>query len=44
VCATAGVPLIAENAKVAIANPRTRCMMTPFMLPALLRGKLKNQH
>jgi hypothetical protein len=43
-CAIAGDPLSDESAKVAITNPITRCIITPFMLPAGLRGKLKNQH
>jgi hypothetical protein len=41
---TDGVPLSEENAIVATAYPMTRCMITPFIVPAWLRGKLKNQH
>jgi hypothetical protein len=41
---TSGAPLNDEKANVAIANPRTRCIITPFIVPASLRGKLKNQH
>jgi hypothetical protein len=43
-CAIAGVPLSVDSAKDAITNPITHCIITPFMLPARLRGKLKNQH
>jgi hypothetical protein len=36
VCATAGTPLSEENAKLATTNPITRCMITPFIVPALV--------
>ena len=42
--ATTGPPLREENAKVAMANPSARCMITPFIVPAFVAGRLKNQH
>ena len=38
VCAIAGTPLSEENAKVATTNPITRCMITPFIVPAFVAG------
>jgi hypothetical protein len=36
--ATAGTPLSEENAKLATTNPITRCMITPFIVPAFVAG------
>jgi hypothetical protein len=41
---TSGAPLNDEKANVAIANPRTRCIITPFMCPPRCGVRLKNQH